>query len=343
MDRRQFLRAGFGATGLIAAAPLLAACGSSSSGSSGSLTSMAYQLSWIKNFQFGGDYIADNKGYYKAQGLTVDLLSGGPTTVVDPIVETGKALVGQSSPDLTANAVAKGAKLKIIGANYQKSPFCIMSLPKKPIRTPADFAGKKIGIQASNEVAWSAFLKLSGVDPSSFSKVPVQFDLTPLTDGEVDGFWGFLNDDVVHLQEQGFKPTVLLLADYGYKLMTSTYSVRADSLTDKDKRSEIVKFLKADIKGWQDAVADPALVAKLSVDIYGKTNGLQLADQQKSAAATNQIMVSADTKAHGLMWMSDAAISGTLQTLAAAGIKADKSLFDTTVLQDVFNGSAEVS
>jgi len=347
LDRRSFLRLGAGAAGLAVAGPLLAACGGSSSsgaaGSSGGLTKVSYQLSWIKNFQFGGEYVADSKGYFKANGLAVDLLAGGPNVAMDAIVQSGKALIGQSSPDFTANAVAKGAKLKIIGANYQKSPFCIMSRPDRPITTPQDLIGKKIGIQSTNEVAWAAFLKLAGIDAAKVTKVPVQFDLTPLTSGEVDGFWGYVNDDVVHLQEQGVDAQVLLLADHGYKLMTGTYTVRADTLTDKAKRAQVVSFLKGDIKGWQDAVADPGLTAKLTVGTYGKGNGLDEADQQKSAAATNELMVSADTQAHGLMWMSDQQVSDTLATLSAAGVEADEDLFDTSVLADVFGGSATVA
>ncbi|OHV32046.1 MULTISPECIES: ABC transporter substrate-binding protein [Pseudofrankia] len=344
MDRRSFLRAGLGAAGVAAVGPLLAACGDdSSSTTSSGLTKISYQFSWIKNFQFGGEYIADSKGYFKAQNLAVDLLAGGPNTAVDPIIQSGKALLGQSSPDFTANAVAKGADLKIIGANYQKSPFCIMSRPEKPIRTPADLAGKKIGIQASNEVAWAAFLKLAGVDASTLTKVPVQFDITPVVSGDVDGFWAYVNDDVIRMKEQGTEPVVMLLADFGYEVMTATYTARADSLTDKTKRDQIVRFLKADLKGWQDAVADPQLVADLTVNTYGKGNGLELAEQKECAASTNAIMVTDDTKAHGLSTMSEELIAGTITSLAAAGITAKPDLFDTSVLEEVYGGKATVS
>ncbi|MGF7235175.1 MAG: hypothetical protein ACQSGP_09475, partial [Frankia sp.] len=68
---------------------LLAACGSSgSSGGSGgsasagtkSFGALNYRLSWIKNAEFAGPYIADTKGYYKAAGFSsVNLIAGGPT------------------------------------------------------------------------------------------------------------------------------------------------------------------------------------------------------------------------------------------------------------------------
>ncbi|MCE0764932.1 ABC transporter substrate-binding protein [Pseudonocardia kujensis] len=321
------------------AAPVLASCGAdgASTGTGTAIGSMAYQLGWIKNFQYGGEYIADDSGFYAAEKLTVDLVAGGPTAATDAAVQSGKVLLAQSGPDLTANAVAQGADLKIIGANYQRSPYAIISLGA-PISSPADLAGKRIGVQSVNEVAWAAFLQLARIDPSSFTKVPVQFDMTPLTSGEVDGFWGFTNDNVVTLKLRGLNPTVMPLADYGYKIMTATYTARTQSLQRPDERDAIIRFLRASIKGWQAAVADPARVAELTVDKYGQGNGLDRAVQEASSAATNELMVTAETQANGLMTMSDQLITDTLATLSASGIHADRALFDQSVLADVFAG-----
>ena len=59
----------------------------------------------------------------------------------------------------------------------------IMSLANKPLKTPQDMIGKKIGVQATNESVWDAFLAANSIDPSKIDKVPVQFDPTPLTTG----------------------------------------------------------------------------------------------------------------------------------------------------------------
>ncbi|MFC8181314.1 MULTISPECIES: ABC transporter substrate-binding protein [Nocardiaceae] len=343
MDRRAFLRIGAAGAGLIAAGPVLAACGSSSSaGSSAASGDIAYQLSWIKNFQFAGEYIADDKGYYRDAGLTVDLLAGGPNVAVDAVAESGKALVTQSSPDFTANAVGAGADLKIIGASYQKSPFSIISMAT-PITSPADLAGKTIGIQAVNQTAWDAFLRLNEIDSSTFTQVPVQHDLTPLISGEVDGFWGYSNDDAVQLREKGNAITIMLLADHGYLLPTGTYTVRSDSLTDPDKRARVIAFMKADIRGWQDAIADPAAGAKLAVEVYGKDNGLDLSAQTASCVASNDLMVTPDTTANGLFTMTPDLIAQSVRTLGAGGITASETLFDMSILDEIYADGPTVS
>ena len=94
----------------------------------------------------------------------------------DSVVAGGKAFVCISAPDITSAAINQGADLVTIGAQYQKNPFAVMSLATSPINTPQDMIGKKIGVQATNEAVWNAFLKANKIDPSKITKVPVQFD-----------------------------------------------------------------------------------------------------------------------------------------------------------------------
>src|SRR5882672_3874343 len=116
LDRRTFLRRGaFGAAGVaLLGSPLLAACSSDSkkttaSGSSSSAASFGsydIQLSWIKNVEFAGMYIADTKGYYLDAGFSsVNLNTGGPNVIQDAIVADGsKAFIGTSDPLITSAA-----------------------------------------------------------------------------------------------------------------------------------------------------------------------------------------------------------------------------------------------
>ena len=130
------------------------------------------------------------------QGFSsVELLSGGPTVQQDAVVQSGKAFACISAPDITSSAINNGADLKIIGAQYQKNPFAVMSLKKSPIKTPDDMIGKKIGVQATNEAVWAAFLKANDIDPSKIDKVPVQFNPEPLAKGTVDGWFSFFTNE----------------------------------------------------------------------------------------------------------------------------------------------------
>ena len=342
MNRRAFLRkiGGVGAFAALANAPGFS---TQARAADAPLQKIAYQCSWIKNFQFAGEYIADYKHYYEKCGLSVDLLAGGPGVIVDPIVVSGKALLGQSSPDFMSNAIVKGAPLRCIGASYQKNNCCIMSMSKQPLHTPQDMIGKKIGIQVINTVIWHAFLKLNKISPDKITVVPVQFDFSPLISGEVDGFFGEENDDAVDLKSRGYDVHSLLLADFGYDMVNGTYSVRADSLADKTKRAQLVAFMRAEVLGWQDAIKDPALGARLTSEVYGKGNGLDPKVQEASCLATNPFMVSPDTDKHGLFWMTPEVVQKTIATLATAGVKAKPEFFTTEILEEVFQGKSTLS
>jgi ABC-type nitrate/sulfonate/bicarbonate transport system substrate-binding protein len=282
--------------------------------------------------------VADYRKYYQQCGVVADLIAGGPTINVEPIVVAGKALIGQSMPDFMANAIKRGAALKCIGATYQRNVSGIMAPAHAPLKTPQDMIGKKIGMQTKNLVIWNAFLKLNQIKPESVKTVPVQFDFTPLISGEVDGFFGQVTDDATQLKAKGFDVYCLLFSDFGYKMLAETYMVATDSLTDKTKRAQIVAFMKGDVLGWQDAIKDPALGARLTVDIYGKGNGLDFKAQEASCIVTNDFIVSADTKAHGLFWMSPKSIDETCTTLAAAGVKATPDMFTNEILEEVYQG-----
>ena len=336
MDRRTFLkRLGTAGAGLALGAGALLP---RSRAGPPELGRVAYQLGWVKNFQFAGDYLADHEGYYRRFGLEVDLLSGGPTINVEPILISGKALVAQSMPDFAANAIAKGADLKIIAACYQRNVSAIISLAKSPLVTPRDMMGRKIGIQINNLVIWHAFLRLNHIDPGSLTTVPVQFDFSPLVSGEVDGFFGEVIDDAVELRQQGVDIHCLLLADFGYNMLTAVYEVATASLADPARRAQIVAFMQGDLLGWRDAVRDPDRAARLTVDVYGRGNGLDFGRQRASCVAANAFIESPETRAHGLFWMGPAEVAESLAALAAAGVKADRSMFTNEILEEAHAG-----
>ena len=89
--------------------------------------------------------------------------------------------------------------------------------------------GKKIGVQATNEPVWNAFLKANDIDPSKITKVPVQFDPPPLAPGEVDGWFSFVTNEPEPAQDQGRRHGGdILLDDHGYPLVSEDYMVRKD-------------------------------------------------------------------------------------------------------------------
>lgn len=358
-NRRALLRSGLGAAGLASlGVPLLDACGSSATGSSGAAGSgsaegaaaavagggaakdygpLAYRLSWVENVQFAGVYIADNKGYYKAEGFSsLSLIPGGPAAGSrEADVVSKKADLAISSPDLTGAAIAQGAPLKIVGAQYQRNPFAITSMADKPIHAPEDMYGKKIGVQPADEAVWNAFLTAAKLDASKITKVPAQSDPAPLTQGSVDGWLSFITREPVSLAAKGLKVATMPLADHGSPMVSAVYVLHTDSIAQS--RGTIKSFLRAEIKGWTAGLVDPGLGASLAVGTYGRTLGLAVDEQVLESKAGNALILTADTKAHGLFTVTDALVAQTMATLRAGGLSltADQ-LFDLSILKEVY-------
>jgi ABC-type nitrate/sulfonate/bicarbonate transport system substrate-binding protein len=357
-DRRSFLRIGGVGAGLVGGGLLLAACsgtsspGSSSSGSSGAkkdFGTVAVQLSWIKNVEFAGEFFATEKGYYKDAGFTeVSLLAGGSgSTTAEEIVISGKALIALSAPIATAPSINKGAPLKIIGTTYQKNPFCLMSLEDgTPIRTVADLKGKKLGVQSgANQTIIAGFLKANGIAKSDVTIVTTGFDIAPLVSGKYDAHMSYITNEPILAEAEGKKPVVLGFADNGLPFVAETFTVLQDTIDTK--RDLLKAFLKAEIQGWTDAVKDPAKSADLAANKYGKGanfgKDLDASEQEKEAAAQNELIITADVNTNGLFTMTQALIDENIKSLAAMGydITAEK-LFDLSLLDEVYKENPDL-
>lgn len=341
--RSRAARAAVAAAG-VAALLATAGCASSTTDAASTdgdeLVELTLQTSWIPLVQFGGSYIADAEGYYNEFGVDVDILPGGPD--VDPMaaVAAGQADIALANADNVARANEQGADLVIIAAGFQKNPLAILSTPENPINTPADMEGAKIGVPAGDEAAQKALEAYNGLDAEKITTVPVSFDVAPLVSGEVDGMWVFYTEQPISYEENtGVEGVTMLTADYGYDIYAQVYVVTRDSLEDDAKRAAIEGFLAGEIKGWQEYVADPALAVDLTVNDYAKDGGLTVENQTKQAERQLALLVTPETEAHGLLWISAEGIAKNIETLDALGLPADESIFDTSVLEAVYAGA----
>jgi ABC-type nitrate/sulfonate/bicarbonate transport system substrate-binding protein len=346
-SRRSFLYAvGFAALAVPGTAAL-SACGASATAADasggtrsataggGATRALGLQLSFLPNVQFGGSFLADEQGYYAAEGLRVTFLPGGPNVSTEPIVMVGKARVGITHTSELAQAITNGAELTVIGAGYQKNPFCLISQADSAIRTPQEMVGKKIGVATANVPVYEAFLKANGISPARVSMVTVQFDPTPVASREVDAMIGFYTNEAVQLAMSGVPVSTLMLNDHGYPLLEELYIVRTADLHNSAKRRDIKAFMRAERRGWQKCVDDPNLAAQITVSRYGAAQRLNLAQQQAEAVKQKELVIDRDTAAHGLFWMTDEKVAATRTSLALGGVAIDARAFSNEILAEL--------
>ena len=151
------------------------------------------QLGWLASNNNIGEVVAKQLGYFEEEKLNVEIQPGGPNIDGVAIVASGRYEIGQvsSSPSLM---LAASQKIPVIcfATGLQQHPYTFFSLEKKPVRTPKDMVGKKIGIQATGKILLTALLKKHNIPEKDVEIVVVGADITPLLTGQVDAVTGWL-------------------------------------------------------------------------------------------------------------------------------------------------------
>lgn len=333
ISRRTLIGAGVvGAVGIAGAAFGLSRLDLGNQGGEAAPRDVALQLSWLHSAQFGGSYIALDRGWWTDSGLNVSLLQGGPNAPVEPPVVSGAALVGISAADYTAAAVAEGAPFKILGVAMQKNPFVIASLPERPVNEPGDMEGMRIGMALANTPVLETLCTLNGVDIDAIEIVPTQYSAQPLIAGEVDCLLCWETDLPVAMTIQGIESVTMLMADFGYALHSQTYIATEQSLAER--RDDLVALMTGEVRGWEAYRADTDAAAALSVEMFPDA-GLDLETQRLQAARQVPLMFSPLTDEFGFGWWTDETVAANIETLALLGQSVDASLWDRSILEQV--------
>jgi NitT/TauT family transport system substrate-binding protein len=272
---------------------------------SGPLTKVKLQIKWLPQAQFAGYYVALDKGYYKAMGLDVEILPGGPDVVPSQKVLTGAADIGIDwVGSLLANR-DKGQPLVDIGQFYQSSGMLLISKKTAKINSVTDLKGKKVGVwTGGNEFEFRALMDKYGLDNSidnnkDMTVIKQGFDMDSFLNGQLDAASAMTYNEYQVVLEAGVKAEDLNVVNYnseGVGMLEDHVFVTEDTL--KNKKDLLVKFMAASQHGWQDAVQNPT-------------------------AATDIVMTRVDkattTRDHQLHMMSEVA-----KLVMPSGVTADK-------------------
>jgi ABC-type nitrate/sulfonate/bicarbonate transport system substrate-binding protein len=207
------------------------------------------------NLPFVGVYVAQQRGYFSAQGLDVEishatgqgehlklLLQGS----MDVITGDAESVLKRRADDLPVVSMA------LLGQRGQRG-FAV--LEGSPIQSPRDFEGHSVGYKEYQTPDYLAMLAINGVDRSRVQEVPVGFDPRLLAAGRVDVYPVFESNEPDILQRLGVPTRVFRPSDYGVPTLGLTYMTR-QQLVDGDA-DRLQRFLKATMRGILDARDDP--------------------------------------------------------------------------------------
>ena len=252
------------------------------------------------NLPFVAAYVAQEEGYFEAQGLDVEIRHAGSGEHLklllagDVDITTAAAtsvLKRRSDPDIPVVAIA------LFGQRGQQA---YVALSDSGMSTPNDWEGKTFGYKTSVPPDYLAVLKASGADRSKITEVNAGFDPRVLTEGRVDVLAVFNSNEPDTIRRLGFEVTTWEPEDYGVPNIGLTYIATEDTV---DSRSDLVeRFLKATLKGVEFALAN----VEETVDIVLKYAPGADRDHQRFMLETELADARSDlTGRNGVGWMTD--------------------------------------
>ncbi|MEV4575492.1 ABC transporter substrate-binding protein [Nonomuraea jabiensis] len=184
------------------AAAALAGCGGGSTpaantGAPGDLEKTALTIGVSPTPSSAPVFIADRKGFFKAEGLTIKTeIIQAPQAVMPKILNGSIDIFKGSYVSLINIQDSGAAKLKILSDSLQGAPGIAGVVVRKdsPLQTPKDLKGKTIAVNSLNNLgtmSMSAHLKAHEVTPKQVKFVAIDFQaqLGALTSEKVDAAW----------------------------------------------------------------------------------------------------------------------------------------------------------
>ena len=250
---------------LVALLLIAAACGDDkeSTSSSGDLTKVKLQLQWVTQAQFAGYFAAVDQGYYKAEGLDVQILEAGVDLVPQKVLADGQVDYALAWVPKALASREAGANIVNVGQVFQRSGTLQVSFKEKNITKGADFKGKKVGNWGfGNEYEVFAAMTKAGLDPAKdVTNVQQQFDMKGLLANEIDAAEAMTYNEYAQVLEaknpktgQLYTPADLNVVDYNTEgvamLQDAIWANGSKLASDKAYQDTTTKFLKASFNGW---------------------------------------------------------------------------------------------
>ena len=226
-------------------------------------------LDWTPNTNHTGLYTALENGYYKDQGLDVEIVQP-PEGGAASLVASGKADFGISYQEEVTYAKTSDDPLpiKAIAAVIQHNSSGFASPKDKNIKTPKDFEGKIYGGWGSESetAAIKAVMEKTGAD---FDKVTIadigQDDFFTATTNSVDFAWIYEGWGVVQAKLKNFDLNFIPLNQFDKRLDYYTPVIISNETLLNDNPELAKKFMKATTEGYQFAIDNPEEAAKILV------------------------------------------------------------------------------
>jgi NitT/TauT family transport system substrate-binding protein len=232
------------------------------------------QLKWVTQAQFAGYYVAKDMGFYGEEDLDVEIKAGGPDIAPPQVIAGGGAdVVLDWMPSALATR-EKGVALVNIAQPFKSSGMMLTCRKDTGITTPEDFRGKTLGVWFyGNEYPFLSWMSKLGI-PTDGSAEGVTvlkqgFNVDPILQKQADCVSTMTYNEYWQIIDAGLSADDLITFKYeeqGVATLEDGIYVLEESLEDAAFQDKMVRFVRASMKGWKYAEANPDEAADIVLE-----------------------------------------------------------------------------
>ena len=226
-------------------------------------TKIKLVLNWKYQGPQGMFFLADDKGYFKAEGLDITLDQGNGSGAAVPLVANSTYDVGFGDINALIELAARKPEDAPIAVYvmFNQPPFTVAVKSDSPIKSPKDFEGRTIG-GAANDAAlklFPALCQFAKIDCTKVKMTNMQPNLREqmLMSGQVDGVFGYVNTIRFSAKLMGVQESQLRFINYGdYGMDLYSNAIIVSKKLVKDNPKAVAGLIRALNRGMQDALKD---------------------------------------------------------------------------------------
>ena len=232
------------------------------------------QLKWVTQAQFGGYYVAQDKGYYSAAGFDLTIKPGGPDIATPQVIAGGGAdVIVDWMPSALASR-EKGVPLVHIAQIFKKSGMMLTCRKDSGIKSPSDFRGKTLGVWFyGNEYPFLSWMSQLGIPTKGGSNgvtvLKQGFNVDPILQKQAECVSTMTYNEYWQVVDAGLSPSELVVYKYedqGVATLEDGLYVLEKNLRNKAFVDKMARFLRASIKGWKYAADHPDEAADIVLE-----------------------------------------------------------------------------
>ncbi|MBI2719094.1 MAG: ABC transporter substrate-binding protein [Rhizobiales bacterium] len=232
------------------------------------------RLNWMYYGSHAGFAYGKDKGYYKEQGIDLDIRSGNGSGSAHRLVANGDSTFAYGSCASMTNLAAKGAPLISVGVIDAMGTEAIIVRPDAGVKTIGDLKGKTILTTANAGVNtfFPLVLKNAGLAEGDVKVTNVAEGALVSSylqgSGGAVGILGGLDDKPAEIKANGgADPVTFAYSDYGVNQVG--YCIVTNTDTVKNKPDLVKRFMAATVNAYKETEANPDAAVAAMADIVG--------------------------------------------------------------------------